>query len=209
MANVNKAFGFKPVRHLNGSPYNGQVNIYAVATDEGTAIFVGDLVKINGGAANNYTAVTQATADAVCVGPVVGVIVKGLDPVSGKMGNGASPTLDTPQYVAATPGVVRYVLVADSPDVIMEAQADDDTSTVVATQLMANFNFVVGTGSTVTGRSAMQLDSNTGATTNTLPLTLIGFPNRVDNEVGSTNQKVLVRFNTHQYLATTGVTGTA
>jgi hypothetical protein len=180
-----------------------------VATNEGTAIFVGDLVKITGTSHNGYAGVSQGTANAVCVGPVVGVVPNGLDPVSGKMGSGTSPTLDTPQYVAATPGVVRYVLVADDPEIVMEAQADDDTSTVAAASAMANFNFVVGTGSTVTGLSAMELDSNTGATTNTLPLTLIGWPNRVDNEVGSTNQVVLVRFNTHQYKVTTGVTGTA
>ena len=210
MANTSRPFGFKPVKHQNGSPYNGQCNIYAVATDEGTAIFVGDLVKINGGGLGNYTAVSRGAANNVMVGVVVGVIPKGMDPAYGKM-SANSMTLDHPAaaFVPATDGTVRYVLVADDPEIVMEAQADDDTSTIVATQLMANFNVVATAGTTTTGVSNMQVDSNTGATTNTLPLQLVGFPNRVDNEVGSTNQKVLVKFNTHQYKATTGVTGTA
>ena len=210
MANTSRPNGFKPVKHINGSPYNGQCNFYAVATDEGTAIFVGDLVKINGGAASDLPAISRGAANNVMVGCVVGVLPAGMDPVQGKMSTG-SMTLDYPAsgYVAATPGVVRYVLVCDDPEIIMEAQADDDTSTIVATQLMANFNVVATAGTTTTGVSNMQVDSNTGATTNTLPLQLVGFPNRVNNEVGSTNQKVLVKFNTHQYKATTGVTGTA
>lgn len=210
MANTSRPTGFKPVKHINGSPYNGQCNFYAVATDEGTAIFVGDLVKINGGAASNLPAISRGAANNVMVGCVVGVLPAGMDPVEGKMSTG-SMSLDYPTsgFVAATPGVVRYVLVCDDPEIIMEAQADDDTSTIVATQLMANFNVVATAGTTTTGVSNMQVDSNTGATTNTLPLQLVGFPNRVNNEVGVLNQKVLVKFNTHQYKATTGVTGTA
>jgi hypothetical protein len=210
MANTTRPNGFKPVKHQTGAPYNGQVNLYAVATDEGTAIFVGDLVKINGGGLGNYATISRGAANNVMVGCVVGVIPKGMDPAYGKM-SGGSMTLDTPanMFVPATDGTVRYVLVCDDPEIIMEAQADDDTSTIVATQLMANFNVVATAGTTTTGVSNMQVDSNTGATTNTLPLQLVGFPNRIDNEVGATNQKVLVKFNTHQYKATTGVTGTA
>lgn len=210
MANTSRPNGFKPVKHISGSPYNGQANIYAVATDEGTAIFVGDLVKINGGGSGNYATISRGAANNVMVGCVVGIVPKGIDPAYGKLSTG-SMSLDTPasQFVPATDGAVRYVLVCDDPEIIMEAQADDDTSTIAVTQAMANFNVVATAGTTTTGVSNMQVDSNTGATTNTLPLQLVGWPNRVGNEVGVLNQKVLVKFNTHQYKATTGVTGTA
>jgi hypothetical protein len=202
--------GFWPVKHISGSPYNGQVNIYAVATNEGTAIGVGDLVKINGGGLNGYTSVTQAAANGVAVvGPVVGVVVSGLDPVSGKMSSGASPTLDTPQYIPATPGIVRYVLVADDPELILETQANGTTSVVLSASIGLNYDITVAAASTVTGRSAMMLDGNTGATTNTLPLRLMGFKNAVDNDMTLTNAKVYVMINTHQYKQTTGVTGVA
>ncbi len=32
MANTSSINGFRPVKHLNGSPYNGQANIYYVAS---------------------------------------------------------------------------------------------------------------------------------------------------------------------------------
>ena len=46
MANVNRANGFTPVKHLNGSPYNGQVNVYEVPAGETIPVFIGDLVEL-------------------------------------------------------------------------------------------------------------------------------------------------------------------
>src|SRR5512137_2452460 len=40
--------GFTPVRHLNGSPWNGNVSYYLVPSGDSTAIYVGDLVKHGG-----------------------------------------------------------------------------------------------------------------------------------------------------------------
>src|SRR5258708_5217607 len=48
MANISRVNGFRPVKHLDGSPYNGQVNKYWVAAGDGTALFVGDIVKLSG-----------------------------------------------------------------------------------------------------------------------------------------------------------------
>ena len=42
MANVDRPNGFKPVMHLNGSPYNGQYRKYYSPTDN---LFMGDLVE--------------------------------------------------------------------------------------------------------------------------------------------------------------------
>ena len=47
MANASRINGFKPVKHLNGSPYNGQANIYEVPAGEAVPVFVGDLVKLS------------------------------------------------------------------------------------------------------------------------------------------------------------------
>ena len=51
MANTSRIAGFKPVKHLNGSPYNGQANIYEVPAGEAVPVFVGDLVKLSDSAA--------------------------------------------------------------------------------------------------------------------------------------------------------------
>jgi len=209
MSNTSKINGFRPVTDGIGANWSGKVNMYAVATDEGTAIFVGDLVKLNGGGtADGTPAVSQCAASGIPVGVVVGMVPAKMDPIGGKMSTG-STTLDTPQYAAATAAVVKYIMVADDPNLIMEVQEDADTSTVAVTQLGLNFNFVVGSGSTTTGTSAMQLDSNTGNTTNTLPLKLVGFARRVDNDLADASgyKKCLVKFNAHQYVSHTGSTG--
>ena len=81
MANVSKINGFNPVKHLNGSPYNGQATMYAHSSGDSTALFVGDVVKLSGSAnTSGIQYVTAATAGsagtgAAAVGVVVGVVV--------------------------------------------------------------------------------------------------------------------------------------
>ena len=62
MANVSRPYGFRPVKHLTGSPYNGQVTRYAVGTADTVAMAVGDLVQFTGGAdADGVRLVKRAT----------------------------------------------------------------------------------------------------------------------------------------------------
>lgn len=209
MANVSRT-GFYPVKHISGAPYNGQANIYEVAAGEAIPVFVGDLVVLSDAAATGpYPAVEAPIAAAatagVYVGAVVGVLNSKFDPVTGKMSNGASPTLDTPQYRPAS--TKQYILVADSPDLIFECQADG--ACAIASNGL-NAGVVEGSGaaslgSTTTGMSGMQLDVSSVATTSTLPLQIVGYPNRVDNEPAATSNKVLVRINTHAF-GSAGVT---
>ena len=128
MANASRINGFKPVKHLNGSPYNGQANIYEVPAGEAVPVFVGDLVKLSDSAGTaGFPAVEAAVAASAqvvavpVVGAVVGIINAKFDPVDGKMSAG-SVSLDTPVYRAAS--TKQFVLVADSPDIIFEAEAD-------------------------------------------------------------------------------------
>ena len=50
MANSDAPSGFKPVKHLNGNPWNGKVNVYYIPATDGTATFIGDAVKSAGSA---------------------------------------------------------------------------------------------------------------------------------------------------------------
>ncbi len=211
MANVSRINGLRPVKHLTGAPYNGQANIYEVPAAEATAIFVGDLVKVGTKPGTAGYPVAEATgasaagdiASGAVLGAVVGIIPAGMDPVSGAMTNGRSPQLDTPLYRAAS--TKQFILVADSPDLIFEAQAD---GAVTNSNIGLNVGYNIGTHNTTTGASAQQVDASSAATTNTLPLTLVGFPrNGIDNEVNATYNKVLVKINAHQYAnAATGAT---
>jgi len=183
MANINAAFGFRAVKHLNGSPYNGQVREYFIPSTDSTAVYIGDVVKIAGSADANGTAtvaVVSATTD-IPVGVVVGFRP---DPTN----------LMNKYRVASTD---RYVLVADSPDLIFEVQANG-ASGIAAADVGLNASWVAASGSTTTGVSGYMLDSSTVATTNTLALKVMGVIHRPDNAIGQYD-KVLVMFNRHQY----------
>ena len=70
---------------------------------------------------------------------------------------------------------------------------------LTANDIGLNADFVVGSGSTVTGMSGVELNNVGEADTNTLDLKITGFVNRVDNAIGE-NAKWLVRINRHQYV---------
>lgn len=196
MANTNRANGFRPVKHLTGAPYNGQANIYEIPAGESAPVMVGDFVVLsNSDATDIYPAVERAAASgavtsAVLVGAVVGFVV---DPTN----------LNTPQYRAAN--TKRYVYVADAPDLIFEGQEDSVGGSIALASVGLNVGFDATAGSTTTGNSGMQVDSSSVATANTLPLRIHGISSRVDNEAASTNAKILVSINTHQYA--NGATG--
>lgn len=201
MANTSSINGFRPVKHLNGSPYNGQANLYYVASaaDE---IFVGDIVKLSGSAdANGIQGVDLATTE-VPVGVVVGIMHSKFDPV-GKMNSG-STALDLPAVSQIAASGAGYVLVADSPDIIMEVETSNGTPAVADIGLNASLASGTRTASVVT--SPATIDMGTESTTSTLNFRLLGFSQKVGNEVGA-SAKMLVMFNVHQFgsVGTTGI----
>ena len=201
--------GFTPVRYRNGAPWTGKATMYYVTSGDATAIGIGDLVKLDGGNdGNGIRSVTRAAASNVCCGVVVGVKATDAGVGSGKfMSSGATPTLDLPQYRAAS--TAKYVFVADDPNIEMETVEDADTTPLTDAGVGLNINFVVTAGaSTTTGISGMEIDSSSVATTNTLPLRLVERVQREDNSAaGTTTTRWIVGWNTHQYLSGTGSTG--
>lgn len=208
MANTSKIRGFIPVKHVNGSPYNGQSNIYATAAADGTALFVGDPVKLAAdGNAQGIQLVTKATAGAAALGVVVGVINTKLDPVAGTM-SGGSISLDTPVYRPAS--TAQYVLVCDAPDVVYEVEAvtgSNASYSFAVADVGQNADLATVAGSTVTGTSAAALDMSTKNTTATLQWKILGVVQRPDNEITGASTKVLVKINNAQMAAGTGTAG--
>jgi len=209
MANTSRINGFKPVKHLNGSPYNGQANLYEVPSTEAVPVFVGDLVKLSDQAATSLYPAVEAVVGAsaqIAAGPILGAVVgivnSKFDPVAGALSSG-SISLDTPVYRPAS--TKQFVLVCDNTDVVYEAEAD---ASVAATSIGLN----VGVGASahtnplLTGASPMYVYSTTAPdTTSTRPLQILGIVNRPDNEIGA-NSKVLVRINVQSY-GSVGVAG--
>ena len=212
MANISKIAGFKPVKHKNGSAYNGQASLYAVSSSNGTAVFVGDVVKLatgaNGQGVQFVVPATAGTAGtgAAAVGVVVGIINPKLDPVTGLMTTGTI-SLDTPQYLAAS--TAGYVLVADAPDIVFEVEATSGASaySFAVADVGKNANIYAGAGSTTTGTSQHSLDCGDKGTAATLPFKILGVMPKIGNEPTGNYTKVLVELNNHQLGGGTGTAG--
>lgn len=190
MANLDMAFGLKPVLPKGGCV---QTTEYYVPASDGTALFIGDPVIIAGGAdADGVSTVTRATA--ASAGRITGVVV-GFRPSTTVIANG--------YRLAST---AEYALVCDDPEQVFEIQEDAVGGALAAADVGLNADLVAGTGSTVTKKSGFELDTSTKATTATLQLRILGFAQRVDNEIGA-NAKVLVRINLPTETGAVGSTG--
>ena len=182
MANVSRVRGFVPVRHLNGSPYNGMAaEMLCIGANESTALFIGDVVVYGGtaGAAGltvsgrdceGMPSVLHSTLTTTGDG-IAGVIV-------GFVQDQALPL----KYNPASTN--RIVLVCNDPTVIYEVQEDGVGNNIAATAIGANIGMNSGAGSTVTGLSAYSIDSSVTATTYTYPWRLLGLVKRPDNAFG-------------------------
>lgn len=199
MANADRPNGFKPVKHLSGSPWNGKTRKYACPASETTAIGVGDIVKLSTKPvlAGNMPGIESIGTGAVTTGNFVGVVVgfEVVNPTGGVSG-GASPSLDLPQYKAAS--TLKYALVCDDPDVLFVSQSDDNGLTY--TSLGLNCAIIGGAANTSTGRSIQEIDGSSAAVTAALPLQIMEAVNSPDNEWAASNYgRFLVRINNHAY----------
>lgn len=185
MANADTPFGLKPVRHRSGAPYTGSGTVYSVAAGDGTAIMVGDLVT-NAGTAQTINGVVYQDVVRSATGDVFQGVVIGVLP----------DTQDSLKYRAAS--TQRLLLVEDNPDLLFEIQEVSGGTPLAAADIGLNANIVVAAGSTVTGLSGIELNNATEATTNTLDVKILGFVNRVDNEIGE-HAKWLVALNRHRF----------
>lgn len=188
MANVDNPSGFRPVRHINGAPYSGATNRYAIPASDGTATYVYDLLKVGGSATADGvpTAIQAAATNTNIVGPVVGFEV--------------NPSDLTLMYRAAS--TLRYALVADDPGLICEAQEDSDSAALTADEVGENCDIIVAAGSAVSGISAMEIDSSTH-TASTAQVRVIRLVPRDDNAIGN-QAKWEVLINEHAYKSTSG-----
>ena len=206
MSSVSRLNGFRPVKTVLGAPYNGQAELAFVPSSDSTVIMVGDAVKLLGDArsptgAPTVTRVSGATD--IAFGIVVGILFSGV----GDTQNVPPVTdLNTPVYRRASTD--RYLLVCTDPNVVYEAQYL--TTSVAAATITANVglngSWDVTAGSTTSGSSGMSIAA-LSATTATLPLKVVGFPNRPDNVPGDTYFSYYVKLNNVQYGTGTGQAG--
>lgn len=182
MANTDIANGFKPVKALDGGPMKIQYMECYVPSTDSTAIYIGAPVKFAGSAdARGIPTMTLASSG---------------DAVAGVMMGRSRATRDDKLYREAS--VSQYIFIAPIRDLQFEVQEDSDGNALAATAVGSNIDFAGSGGSTTTGHSAIEIDSDTAANTNTLDCQILALVNRDDNEIG-TNAKWLVRFNDIQF----------
>lgn len=193
MANTDAPFGLRPVRHLNGNPWNGQtIRCYLPSTDA-NAMFIGDAVDIAGSADTAGVCPTVAKATAGDGNHIFGVITAfDVDP-------------DNTGLIYRTASTNRYCHVCIDPDVVFEIQA---CSGAVLANTTVGLNAVLiftHSGSTVTGLSGMEMDSGASdapAADASNQFLILGLVDREDNDISAVNAKWYVLINLHRLKAT-------
>lgn len=186
MANANTPFGLKPVRYLSGAPYNGAMNRYFIPATDGTACYIGSLVKPAGSA--DASGIGTVTSNVATAAPVIGAVVAV-----------EMETRESLIYRAAS--TARYVYVADDPNLVFECQ-DDGASALAATNVwmaadLTNFT----SGNTGSGLSSTVIScaAATASGDGTEDVILVGLVQRAPNAFG-TFAKWLVRLNNHYFV---------
>ena len=195
MANVNVAFGLKPINTAGSTPATGGTNAYFI--DSGaSAIYQGSLVKADNG---GEIVIGSATGDTQ---KNVGVFA-GCEYVSsttGKKvysnywpGSGADTNFDIIGYVYDNP-LQRFVIATDA--------TFTDRATAIAS-IFENTQLNGGTGgSTTTGISSASMDVATLDAANlSLPLKIVGIlDDEENNDFAAAGASMIVMINNHALL---------
>ena len=176
MANVNKPFGLRPVRHIDGSPWNGAVQKCYVGVANATALFVGDPVVLD-------TVLTNKDPLAKLPTVIKTVGTTGVVPVGVIVAIEPNPADLSKIYLPTV--TVGYVWVAGFLDPTLVYQIQDDGSgTPTYVFPGQNAEMAAGSGgSTVTGLSSTVLDASTPTTTQAHTLHIIGLSDIPNNEL--------------------------
>lgn len=185
-----KAYGLRPIRHLNNAEIAS--TSMTIASGYATSIYSGDLVtRIADGT------ITQTAAGGVAIGV--------FDGCHYTAANGE--IVFSPMWPAGTVATNIRCFVYDDPRIVYSIFDDGDADFLTAADVGTSADIVVGTGTAVTGRSGMMLDtSNASASAGQLKIRDI--VERVGNEWGTANGhqvEVEVVLNEHFYSQAAGI----
>lgn len=183
MANATDAFGLRPVRYKNGTPWNGAANPYYKLATLNEAFYIGDPVVIVGD--SNDAEVTAIGAGTFGPGTLSEINLATL--ADGNQITGVVvaifPTTNAslPYSPASTEAIV---MVADDPNIVFEIR-DDGTTLLTVDTVGLNAIMQTGTGDTSTGRSGYVLDTNTDppAVDGSNMLFIRNLSRKIDNEL--------------------------
>ena len=196
---VSGPYGLIPINLIGGQVFAGATRQIPIATNSSTAIFYGDVVKLNSdGTLDKDTGTTAATPVGVFLG------CSYTDPVFGKTFRQSYPG-----GIAAT-DIQAYVL--DDPDALFKVAvvtAYNSTTIGYVNRTAVGNNAVLAqnVGSTITGNSQVVISATTN-TTSTWPVRVIDtVPETATAGNPGSYTEVIVNWNQgmHQYLNPTGV----
>ena len=208
MANANAPSGLTPVKNLNGSPWNGQANIYSIAASYNTALYIGDPVISSGTAdANGVQGIALAAATGAIRGVIVGLGTNG-STVAGESIMGNVNNLNIAYRPASDPSI-WYAMVVDDPNVIFEVQEHANGTQLAATEVGLNQVLYLAAGAgNVSGWMLASYSDATPNTTATLQVRLLGLSRYPGNQnVFGAYAKWLVQINVHELGHGTGAAG--
>ena len=200
MANVDAAFGFRPVGKVGSGVNNEGTTLCTIADNYNTSIFKGDTVMSSGG----YV-IAGTVSGSTNLGVFNGCFY--IDPTSAKptWSNYYPADTNVTASGSITGGTTIDAYIYDDPFYLFEAQCD---GTIAKTDIGKNTESVLGTSSTINGLSVTEIDSGSEATTAGLQVRITGISKDPDNsDASSANANWYVMWNQH-LLAGTGVTGT-
>jgi hypothetical protein len=146
------AFGFRPLRHNDGSPWNGGTVPCYCSSSYATALYIGDPVLYSAEADEQDATARYPTIQksAGTDGTIIRGVIVAFEP---------NPSNLELQYRAA--GTERIAHVCMDPSVVYQIRGDGG-GTPADTWIGMNANCIATTaGSTITGLSGMQLDEGT------------------------------------------------
>jgi hypothetical protein len=175
MSNTNKPFGFRPVRNKDGGAWTGAVVRRPIAYNYGTALYIGDAIKLASGKVN-IAAVTDAI-DGIIVGFEIPTAANSLTPPSYWPAGG---------FATAGNSDVNALIVED-PGVLFEAQFGAATTVPTIADVGKYCKASTGTaGSTATGISGQCIDVSTlNANVSGLVWKFVDFVKRPTNDTAS------------------------
>lgn len=202
MANTVKPFGFWPVGHLLGINWSEKIELRCIPSSDTNAYWSGRPVKAAAGGdilGNPYVTTIASGSEATDI--PCGVII-GIAPTiqeAGAVNFQGTPLALEQIPIPATKTRDYYVWVITDPFVIFEAQFDANVA-LTSTACNKNCSYTITDGPTTKlDYDATVLSSSTVATTDTLPIKLIGLSKDTAGNTFGTSARFRFIFNVHLY----------
>ncbi len=201
MANVDAAFGYRPVGKVGSGVNNGVLPSTLSETITIRRSLKGDHVMQASGLVIAGTAGGDNN-----LGVFNGCFY--IDPTSAKPTWSnyypADTNVTASGSISGSTNIDAYIY--DDPYTLFEAQSD---GTLAKTDIGKNTDSILGTSSTVNGQSVTEIDSGSEATTAARQVTINGISKDPDNsDASSANANWYIMFNEHVKFSSTGITGT-